>query len=117
MNSIDRTNAITGKLGLFRLRGQPLTHALLDVIDEAARFNSRVTHWSCGCGGCAIDKITCNYVGARLARLERHVLSLRGKKTTRGWRTRARYFFWLGAEADSIPTVTPLIITLGSTAQ
>lgn len=100
MDVIDRLEALRVKLGFKQPFTYP-TQLALDTLDKAARFNSRQTS-PCRCSGCAHHDIIDNYVGARLARLERHVLTLRGKKTTRGWRHRARYFFWLGAVSEEI---------------
>lgn len=101
MNTHDRFKVLRKKLGLKGVFYYP-DHSDLDILDTAADFCSLVVP-AYGCGNYDVK----NYLGARLARLERHVFLdpknvtyLRGKKTRRGWRTRALYYFWLGYEAD-----------------
>lgn len=86
--TIDRINAIRKALNLSRTSDYP-THKMIDGLDAVAKVCTRY----CAYGAHPVSRVQegmglplQEYLGARLARLERHVFHPQG------------YMFWLGAE-------------------
>jgi hypothetical protein len=89
MYSLNRMQRLADKLGVsLPVYSRPLTHQTLDTLDRHAGIitrhgKERIYH------GCPSGLPCCEYVGARLTRLERHVFGGEAE----------RPYFWLGEAA------------------